>query len=190
MKNAGRLVAISASALSALVAALELLNLFGAVPETVPVPSQIVRKAIGGSSNRQFQNSFLRAEARSVSVAEDGRQATLALRVENVTNEPVGIALNGYEPARLIDDQGNSMEAEEVSGVVDISRRSSARDLSEYTVLSAGSATTVVFVFEEGSTPVQGSTLAFSADFYKFEGDGSFSQFSVGLSDLAVPAGG
>lgn len=86
-----------------------------------------------------------------------GRGGQRALRLENVSDQPVAIALNSAERPRVIDDRGNSLEAAEVSGVADFSRRYYAEDPSQYTVLSPGGVTTVVFVFEDRRAKIEGA---------------------------------
>ena len=145
-----------------------------------------------------FENRFLRATVETVGVSEDRKSVTVALRLANLTDGDLYIALaeNNSCEVMLVDDTGIEATAsrEEIGGLV-CTHRYGADEETSYTMISGRSSTVVTLRFTRKfsmyadpktiSHEIKGRTAALSMDMFRFDGTG-WSRFSIGVTNIAL----
>lgn len=145
-------------------------------------------------SDVYFQNDFLRIEISSAAMSKTKNRLTLSLVFQNTSKEEILLAMvSGYAEAcraRVVDNSGivvPSREYEErvmVTGLHCIDR---GEDKAEnYTRLSPGAKTPVVLAFESRGEQFGGDRISFSAELLRLTQGGTYSRFTVGLSDVEI----
>lgn len=134
-----------------------------------------------------FQNRFIRLTPSSVSVTRNGKKATVALTLENLTTQDLHLALeeDKYCEFMLIDNSGKYSRhgSNRVTGITCIGpEAASAKPAEAFTMITSKSRTTILFNFHF-LYPIEGDRLAFSADFLQRQ-EGKTSRFSAGLANL------
>ncbi len=141
-------------------------------------------------SDVYFQNDFLRVDISSAALSKAKDRLTLSLILQNTSSQEILVAMDKYGGclARVVDNSGivapsDNGGAVMVTGVRCLDWRERPEN---YARLSPGAKTPIVLAFEtEREEPFGGGPFSFSAEFLRLDG-GSYSRFTIGLSDIAV----
>lgn len=161
----------------------------GAFPCKLCNPSQQVpvrvadRQPITKTSAPSFQNSFLRVTLQSISKSVDKKRVNLVFTLENISNEDIWLALEGYELASLVGNQGAKWYLDEFNGINKVLSTSRV-DKKYYSVFNPWAKNTIVMVFESREAS-EGTVFSFSANMYRFVNK-SPTRFSIGISDMRI----
>ncbi len=165
--------------------------------QNAPVPQGGAITAVSAvqRSDAYFSNSFLRVGVAQVARSSDSRQIMLTLSLENLTNSDLHVTLarehsrcvttmmdnlgNRYQPLGLGYDHG-------ISGVT-CPRGSELEDAQNYSTISAKGKTAVVIPYRRDGDAAEdiGSLFSFASTFIRLA-DKSYSQFSVGISNISI----
>jgi hypothetical protein len=146
--------------------------------------------SLAGSRPRSasvWSSDFLRLTADLVTVQSDGKKANLAVTLENITSEPLYLALDKgtYCDFALADNTGSYSRtgSNRITGIACLDGETADQEPTEsFTLLSPGSTTTIL-VKTHFLNAIDGDRLSFSADFLRRH-DGKTSSFSAGLPNL------
>ncbi len=136
----------------------------------------------------EFQNRYVRGRVTMLSVSQDKRLATLSLQLENVSDDPLGLAFKtsgDWDGTSLIDDTGSDIEPQEVTGIPYMYERRSRRREESYVVVDPDSFVTILYKYSSREG-IQGSRFSFTSEFFVDRGGGERSRFSLGISNLSA----
>jgi TolB-like protein len=138
-----------------------------------------------------FQNSFLRLTVDSLALSKDKKEATLALRVENLTTTDLLLGVfHRTQRCRtgLIDNQGNKLDPAGAyqDGAIGIACIEPEYAKAEYfTKFSPKGRSTIIFPFRLMDGEITGDVFSFSAELLMFEA-GKVVRFSAGISNIEL----
>lgn len=141
-----------------------------------------------------FQGGPVRVTVGQLGVSKDNGRAGVSLNVENVSREPIYLALNGaYNGGRasvsLADDQGSDWNLAELSGISKLSPGSTSDKENAFTVIQPAERIVVVMNFSHVSrgaeTPAKVFSVSASATYFTPTGHRGL---SIGLAGITSPA--
>lgn len=134
-----------------------------------------------------FKNSFLHISPVSITLSKDMRRLSLSLKIRNLKNENIYMAVEGGKGGgSIISDTGDNIrDFPKVSGLMSISGADYRyKDKNKYYEIEAGSELIAIFTFREGGgVDIDGRKFTFTARFLKYS-KGGVKKISVTIPEI------